>query len=140
MLGSQMDLDDLEKQWEEGDDEEELKTEQQTKFERLERRRKEAQAKAGSLDPRHVRRGGYASAPISLLFMTQALRPPLGMLLLLLAVVHVYPYTETVRQPFFYDGTGGTRYLHPMDDNLRASARQRCLKSFRMSPGDVHVL
>lgn len=47
-----MDLDDLEKQWEEGDDEEELKTEQQTKFERLERRRKEAQAKGGGLDPR----------------------------------------------------------------------------------------
>ena len=51
-VGAQMDLDDLEKQWEEGDDEEELKTEQQTKFERLERRRKEAQAKGGGLDPR----------------------------------------------------------------------------------------
>ena len=51
---TQMDLDDLAKQWEDGDDEEELKTEEQTKFERLERRRKEAQAKASSLDPRYV--------------------------------------------------------------------------------------
>lgn len=52
IIPPQMDLDDLEKQWEEGDDEWELKTEEQTKFERLERRRKQAQAKAGSLDPR----------------------------------------------------------------------------------------
>lgn len=52
LIDTQMDLDDLEKQWEEGDDEEELKTEQQTKFEKLERRRKEAQAKAGNFDPR----------------------------------------------------------------------------------------
>ncbi len=48
-----MNLDDLEKQWEEGDEEEELKTEQQAKFERLERRRKEAKASAGTLDPRY---------------------------------------------------------------------------------------
>lgn len=47
-----MDLDDLEKQWENGDDEEELRTEQQTKFERLERRRKEAQENGGTIDPR----------------------------------------------------------------------------------------
>lgn len=49
-----MNLDDLEKQWEDGDDEEELKTEEQTSFEKLERRRKEAKASAGKLDPRHV--------------------------------------------------------------------------------------
>lgn len=53
VLHAQMDLDDLEKQWEGGDHEEELKTEQQTKFERLERRRKEAKANAGNLDPRY---------------------------------------------------------------------------------------
>ncbi|CAM9280036.1 unnamed protein product [Laminaria digitata] len=46
-----MDLDDLEKQWEDGDDLEELKTEQQAKFERLEKRRKEAEASAGTFDP-----------------------------------------------------------------------------------------
>jgi len=49
----QMNLDDLEKQWEEGDEEEELKTEQQAKFERLERRREQAKASAGTLDPRY---------------------------------------------------------------------------------------
>eukprot|EP00752_Nemacystus_decipiens_P006704 g6027.t1 len=60
---SKMDLDDLEKQWEEGDDEEELKTEEQTKFEKLERRRKEAQAKAGSFDPSKI--GSMSSAQIA---------------------------------------------------------------------------
>ncbi|CAM9541601.1 unnamed protein product [Hapterophycus canaliculatus] len=49
---SKMNLEDLEKQWEGGDDEEELKTEEQTKFEKLERRRKEAQITAGKFDPR----------------------------------------------------------------------------------------
>lgn len=52
-----MDLDDLEKQWEEGDDEEELKTEQQIQFESLERRRKGARAKTGGVNPRY---GGAA--------------------------------------------------------------------------------
>ncbi|CAM9886649.1 unnamed protein product [Scytosiphon promiscuus] len=49
---SKMNLEDLEKQWEGGDDDEELRTEQQIKFEKLERRRKEAQANAGKFDPR----------------------------------------------------------------------------------------
>lgn len=49
-----MNLDDLEKQWEDGDDLEELKTEQQAKFERLEKRRKEAEASAGTFDPRQA--------------------------------------------------------------------------------------
>ncbi|CAM9920441.1 unnamed protein product [Pylaiella littoralis] len=48
---SKMDLDDLAKQWEDGDDEEELKTEEQAKFEKLERRRKKAKASTGKLDP-----------------------------------------------------------------------------------------
>ena len=47
-----MNFDALEKEWEEGDDEEDLKTESQLEFERLERRRKEAAAASGSLDPR----------------------------------------------------------------------------------------
>ncbi|CAM9829674.1 unnamed protein product [Ascophyllum nodosum] len=46
-----MNFDALEKEWEEGDDEEDLKTESQLEFERLERRRKEAAAASGSLDP-----------------------------------------------------------------------------------------
>lgn len=49
-----MDLNELEKQWEDGDEEEELKTEEQAKFENLERRRKQAQANAGKFDPRCV--------------------------------------------------------------------------------------
>ena len=50
----QMNLDDLEKQWEDGDDLEELKTEQQAKFERLEKRRKAAEASAGTFDLRQA--------------------------------------------------------------------------------------
>lgn len=49
-----MNLDDLEKQWEDGDDEEELKTEDQAKFERLEKRRKIAEASTGKFDPRQA--------------------------------------------------------------------------------------
>lgn len=49
-----MNLDDLEKQWEDGDEEEELKTENQARFERLEKRRKAAAGPPGSFDPRHV--------------------------------------------------------------------------------------
>lgn len=49
-----MDLNELDKQWEDGDEEEELKTEEQAKFENLERRRKQAQANAGKFDPRCV--------------------------------------------------------------------------------------
>ena len=45
-----MNLDDLEKQWEEGDDEDELKTEGEILREQLERRRK--QAENTKLDPR----------------------------------------------------------------------------------------
>eukprot|EP00903_Cladosiphon_okamuranus_P008666 g8306.t1 len=60
---SKMDLDDLEKQWEEGDDEEELKTEEQTKFERLERRRKEARAKTPGIDPSKI--GDMSAAQIA---------------------------------------------------------------------------
>ncbi|CBN77894.1 hypothetical protein Esi_0077_0066 [Ectocarpus siliculosus] len=48
---SKMDLNELEKQWEDGDEDEELKTEEQAKFENLERRRKQAQANAGKFDP-----------------------------------------------------------------------------------------
>lgn len=48
-----MNLQDLEKQWEGGDDEEELRTEEQIKFEKLERRRKEAQVDANKFDPRY---------------------------------------------------------------------------------------
>lgn len=50
----QMNLDDLEKQWEDGDHQEELQTEQQAKFERLEKRRKKAEASTGTFDPRQA--------------------------------------------------------------------------------------
>ena len=50
----QMNLDGLEKQWEDGDDLEELMTEQQAKFEGLEKRRKVAEASAGTFDPRQA--------------------------------------------------------------------------------------
>ena len=50
----QMNLDDLEKQWEDGNDLDELKTGQQAKFERLEKRRKAAEASAGTFDPRQA--------------------------------------------------------------------------------------
>lgn len=49
-----MNLDDLEKQWEDGDEEEELKSEKQAEFERLERRRKAEEESATPLNPRYV--------------------------------------------------------------------------------------
>lgn len=52
LRSGQIDFDELERQWEDGDDEEDLKTESQLEFERLERRRKLESASAGSLDPR----------------------------------------------------------------------------------------
>lgn len=47
-----MNLDELDKQWQDGDDAEELKTEKEVQFERLEQRRKEAAESAGTFDPR----------------------------------------------------------------------------------------
>lgn len=47
-----MDLDALEEQWKDGDDEELLKPDKQLEFEKLERRRKEAEAASPKLDPR----------------------------------------------------------------------------------------
>lgn len=59
-----MNLDDLEKQWEGGDHEEELRTEKQLEFERIERHRKEATASTGALDPRlaHTRQASSQQA------------------------------------------------------------------------------
>lgn len=47
----QMNLDDLEKQWEEGDEENELRSEMEIEKERLERQRNKA-AKGKAFDPR----------------------------------------------------------------------------------------
>ena len=47
----QMNLDDLEKQWEDGNDLDELKTGQQAKFERLEKRLKVAEASVWTFRP-----------------------------------------------------------------------------------------
>lgn len=59
-----MNFDELEKQWEGGDEQEELRTEQQLEMERLERKRKEAP----KLDPRlertnHDRPWRHTNAP-----------------------------------------------------------------------------
>lgn len=47
-----MDLDALEEQWKDGDDEDLLKPDKQLEFEKLERRRKEAEAASPKIDPR----------------------------------------------------------------------------------------
>lgn len=49
-----MNLDDLEKQWEQGDEEEELRTERQIEAEKLEQRRKEAAASKNNFNPGYV--------------------------------------------------------------------------------------